>query len=263
MMDQDKPENSSFNHVLMLCKSIFKNNFCELIVFYFIILFLLVGIAMTHMYLHSVQLGGGLTLSTLLIIPLISILIYCFAWFGLEIEKNLNKPNFKIALKHLLSGANSSMILSSEQYYWLKVYLYAVLLLASIAVMLLLGPFTFFLPYSIFKANFLFLPYFAIMQNEPLSSMGMGYQMRVFFKFNHGITKRLRWKLFWVHFLGINFFWVLYLVNLIKWNLKISINSNFLVLILTLIFAMFLLCSWLIMNVWANVLVKHYDNGQA
>jgi small-conductance mechanosensitive channel len=249
----------SFYHVLMICRSIVKHNYRGLIVAYGIILLLVTGIVLSYTYLHDIYPGGGIRLSTHLVLMFLSLFIYIFAWFGSEIEQRLNNPNYKISLKHFKQIAKHNSNPYYGYYYWIKVYSYAIISLASLVILIILGPFTFFLPYCIFKAHLIFIPYFALIQTEPLSSKGIGDQMKAFFKFNYHITSKLRWKIFGVHCLVINFFWMLYLINLLKWEINITISSYLARGILLLAVALLILFSWLVMNVWANVLLKNFN----
>ncbi len=120
---------------------------------------------------------------------------------------------------------------------------------------------TFFLPLSLYKAFYLLLPYLAVLQQKPLAALGIGKEKREFIKFNFDLTKKYRWKIFFIHFLVYNFFFTLYLINYFHWKVSLQLGFAWVWIALPLVITGFILLHWLFMNLWAQVLIREKNRA--
>jgi hypothetical protein len=249
--------------VLNLSYSLLIRNLLSFVLIYLLLSFWIYTINISFHYVF-VQYSRSVFILYLLLVFVLTCRF--FAWFCNEIYESIHNTSYRLSILHLRSIQKKIFILTKNNrigYYlylfefWRIYYLVSLMNLIGSIFCLVVGIFTLFIPFAIYRSFFIVLPHVCIAYaNTTSNNTFNGYEM---IKLTFKISKKYFVFLCLAHIVFCNLFFGLFLLNRFIWKLDLSEMMSSYMHLFPWILSFFLIMYWLLTCVYAKLLIHKYE----
>jgi hypothetical protein len=256
--------NGSFiQKVFRISCSIIHKNFLSFVAIYLILSLWIYGIILSFQYIF-IQFSRLVFILYLLLVFVLTCRF--FAWFCHEVFESMTNSTYRLSMLHVNSIQKKIFVLTKNNrivYYlylfefWRIYFLLSLMNLLGSIFFLVIGIFTLFIPFAIYRSIFLVLPHVCIAYaNTTSNNTFNGHEIiNITFK----ISKKFFVFLYLAHILFCNLFFGLFLLNHFNWKLDLSEVMSTYVHLFPWILSIFLIMYWLVKCVYAKLLIHKYE----
>jgi voltage-gated potassium channel Kch len=251
------------HNLFILSLSIVKKNLLSFVNVYLILSSWIFGIIFSIQYFY-VEFSRSIFILYLLLVFIMTCRF--FAWFCNEVFESIQNSSYRFSILHLNSIQKKIFVLTKNNrtvYYlylfefWWIYFLVSLMNLIGSIFCLVVGIFTLFIPFAIYRSVFLILPHVCIAYaNTTSNNTFNGYEMiNLTFK----ISKKYFVFLYLTHIVFCNLFFGLFLLNRFIWKLDLLEMMSSFMHLFPWILSFFMIMYWLLTCVYAKHLISSFE----